>query len=82
LICLLLSGAFCIYIGLKLNLPVSFLIVCVALIFFIIFFFGRFILNPTNKNNTLKNTTLAYTTFLFFNMLVHILVNFPIDLNL
>ncbi len=82
LICLLLSGSFCIYIGSKLNLPVTFLIICIALILTIVFFFGRFILNPTNKNNVLKNATLGYTTFLFLNMLVHILVNFPIDLHL
>ena len=81
-LCLLLSGFFCIYIGLKLNLPVTFRVVCILLILIIVFFFGRFIINPTAKNNVLKNTTLGYTTFLFLNMLVHILIQFPIDLQL
>ncbi len=82
LVCLLLSGAFCIYTGAGIGLPLSFFIISILLIAFALFFFGRFILYPTAKNNVLKNATLAYTTFLFFNMLVHILMKYSIAIHL
>lgn len=82
LVCLLLSGAFCLYTGIQIELPMSFMIICGVLFVAVIFFFGRFILYPTNKNNVLKNVTLGFTTVLFFNMLIHMLLKFTIHFNL
>ena len=82
LVCLLLSGVFCLYIGSGFDLAFSFTVICVILILSILYFFGRFIRDTTEKNNVLKNVTLGYTTLLFFNMLLHILMKFSIHIQL
>jgi 4-hydroxybenzoate polyprenyltransferase len=74
LTCLLLSGLLSIYIGFQLNLTNSHLAIVGILILMILFFFGRFLLQPSDKNNVLKNITMLFTTALFFNLLIHILL--------
>ncbi len=78
LICLLLSGIFSISIAMDLNLDTSFFWITGALLLYVIFFYGRFLWQPTVKNNVLKNTAMIFTTLLFLNFLVHVLMNFKV----
>ena len=79
LVCLMLSGAFCLYTGRTLGLSSSFFIITSALMVYAAFFFIRFIVQPTHQNNVLKNTALAFTTLLFFNMLFHLLQKYGLQ---
>ncbi len=80
--CLLISGILSLYVGFELGLDFTHAIATLALIAYVLVYYGRFLLNPTNKNNVLKNTSMIFTTLLFFNLLVHTLLITNVTINL
>lgn len=82
LTCLLIAGILSIYIGMQLDLDGTHLMIALALIAYVLVYYGRFLLYPTHKNNVLKNTSMVFTTLLFFNLLVHTLLITNVTVNL
>lgn len=79
---LLITSGLVTYLALTLNVYFSFYILTAVLTIIMIFFYLRFIINPTNKNNILLKVTMAYTSLLFFGFLGHIIAIAEISINL
>ena len=77
-VCLLLTGLLSIYIANDLGLNQSFFWITGALMFYVIFIYGRFLKSPTVENNNLTNTAMIFTTAVFLNFLVHVLMNYEV----
>lgn len=73
LIAVLISSSLSIYIGVLLNLQISFFIISIITIIYASIFYLRFILKPTEKNNNLETTANIYSVLLFVNLLGHLL---------
>jgi len=82
LICLLLAGGLTVYIGNVLDLAMSFYLICSLLMLGVIFIYGRFLMNPTDKNNILTTVAMVFTSLLFFNMLGHVIVGHAVIMNI
>lgn len=80
-ICLLLAGSLSLYMGDKLDLYGSFYIINALLLACMIYFYVRFLIKPVHTFNNLKNVAMVFTSLLFFNLLVHVLLQTPLELN-
>jgi 4-hydroxybenzoate polyprenyltransferase len=75
-LCLLISGAIAFYLGFELTLGTGYFVVSMLLMLYVVFFYIRFIVQPTHSNNTLKQVAMVFTTALFVNLLLHVLLVF------
>lgn len=78
---LLITSGLVTYLGLELDLYISFYIITGLLTLVMMFYYLRFILNPTNENNVLLKVTMAFTSLLFFGFLGHIIAIANISFN-
>lgn len=77
-VCLLLAGSLSVYIGALLGFGTSFFVVIALLLVYVIYYYGRFLIRPVNEYNVLKTTAMVFATGMFFNMLVHIVMQFNV----
>jgi 4-hydroxybenzoate polyprenyltransferase len=74
LVCLVITHGLALYLGQYLNFGLTYFITMMLLLIYMLFFYVRFIIMPTNENNVLKNTAMIFTSLLFLNLLVHTLL--------
>jgi hypothetical protein len=80
-IAVLLTSACAFYIGWRLNLPITYFIICIALVLYASYVYMRFYRKPIPEYNILKNAALIYTTVLFFSLLGHLVYTSTIIFN-
>jgi len=81
-ICLLLTTAIAVYIGIELNFSKVYFIIVSILGLIVIFYYIKFLIYPTVKNNILKNVAMIFTTVLFFTTLIFVIIDYKININL
>ncbi len=81
-VCLLLTSAIAVYIGIELEFSIYYFLITSALCLFVILFYTKFLIFPTKKNNVLKNITMIFTSLQFFTTLIFILINFKVQIAL
>lgn len=70
------------YLGTFLEFGMSFQAVNGLIIAYLLFFYLRFLIYPKKEFNTLTNNALVSTTAMFFNLLIHVLIQFEIHMQL
>lgn len=77
-----IAGLTSIWIASILGFHFSFSIIIVFLLLFLIFFFMKFLINPTLQNNNLQTIAMIFTSLLFLTLIVFLVVQIPITIKL
>ncbi len=80
LIAVIITSALNFYVGIKLDLYISFFIINILTLLYASIFYLRFIFKPIEKYNNLQTTATIYSVLLFVNLLVHLLFSVQVSI--